>query len=374
MKTKLLPTMIGAILAGGMTAAAADVTVFGQIDESVVNNSNVYATYLSPQTDSHSDTNFVCTTCSIGFKGEEELGNGLKAIFKIDFQYNINERNNGKASTGGFTTGTGTNIVTSVNNTDSGLTDRDQWVGLAGNFGQVIFGTMSTTYKSHGAMLDPGYRTVSQMRDWGIQSALHSGAGSEGQGRATNTVRYDSPSWNGLKVGATYTLDPDENDTNDDNPYGGGISYENGGILVFADYLTNDTGGDDDAYKLGAKYTYDDFSVFGQYEWDGGLISQVSGFTGSPVGTRNNNVDNADVWMVGASYGFMGNNTVYADYGSGDKASGVSNDTGYDSWEIVGMHAMSKRTALYAGYIQVSPDESDDDDTKVWALGMHHLF
>lgn len=41
MKTKLLPTMIGAILVGGMTAAAADVTVFGQIDESVVNNSNV---------------------------------------------------------------------------------------------------------------------------------------------------------------------------------------------------------------------------------------------------------------------------------------------------------------------------------------------
>ena len=370
MKTKLLPTMVGAILAGGMTAAVADVTVFGQIDESIVNDSNVGATYLSPTTSSNSDTNFVCTTCSIGFKGEEELGNGLKAIFKIDFQYDINNRNTGAASSDVSTGGQLTGVSDS-----SSIKDRDQWVGLAGNFGQVIFGTMSTTYKSHGALLDPGYRTSAQMRDFGIQSALHSFAGDEGQGRATNTVRYDSPSWNGLKVGATYTLDADESDDDNNDPYGGGISYENGGILVFADYLTNDTGGDDEAYVLGGKYTYNDFSVFGQYEWDAGLISQISGYAGSlPV--SNNNVDNADVWMAGASYGFMGNNTVYGAYGSGDNASntGSAAQQGYDSWEVVGMHAMSKRTAVYAGYVTVNMDESDFEDTDIWTLGLHHKF
>ena len=172
------------------------------------------------------DINMNCTTCSIGFKGSEDLGNGLKAIFKLDFQYDtINRNSNGS------------------------ITDRDQWLGLAGNFGQVRVGTISTSYKSHGAMLDPGYRTVAQMRDWGIQSILQSGAGEEGQGRATNTARYDSPDWNGLKVIAHYTLDSDNGaDGEDDNPYGGGIQYTNGGILVFADYLTTDQGGDDDAY------------------------------------------------------------------------------------------------------------------------------
>jgi predicted porin len=364
MKTKLLPTMIGAILAGGMTAAAADVTVFGQIDESIVNNSNADGS-------GNSDTNFVCTTCSIGFKGEEELGNGLKAIFKIDFQYDINERNTGKASVTTTTIGT-INAVTNVKDSSS-ITDRDQWVGLAGNFGQVIFGTMSTTYKSHGALLDPGYRTVAQMRDWGIQSQLHSNAGDEGQGRATNTARYDSPSWNGLKVAATYTLDADESDGDDNDPYGGGISYENGGILVFGDYLTNDSGGDDEAYVLGGKYTYNEFSVFGQYEWDAGLISQISGYAG-PLPVSNNKVDNANTWMAGASYGFMGNNTVYGAYGSGDDADNTSTDEGYDSWEVIAMHAMSKRTELYAGYIQFNPDESSVDDTDVWTLGLHHKF
>jgi len=60
MTKKLLPTMIGVALAGGMAAAQADVTVFGHIDQSIVNSDN-YVT-------NGSDTNFICTTCSIGFK------------------------------------------------------------------------------------------------------------------------------------------------------------------------------------------------------------------------------------------------------------------------------------------------------------------
>ena len=41
------------------------------------------------------------------------------------------------------------------------------------------------------------------------------------------------------------------------------------------DYLTNDSGGDDEAYQLGGKYTLNNFSVFGQYEFDKGLITDV---------------------------------------------------------------------------------------------------
>ena len=76
MNRKLLPTMIGVALAGGMAAAQADVTVFGHIDQSVVNWDD----------GSNSDTNFVCTTCSIGFKGSEDLGNGMKAGFYWELQ------------------------------------------------------------------------------------------------------------------------------------------------------------------------------------------------------------------------------------------------------------------------------------------------
>jgi len=377
MNKKLLPTMVGAILTGGMAAAHADVTVFGQIDESI----NRIDNYVGD-----SDTSLICTTCSLGFKGSEDLGNGLKAIFKLDFQYNINQRNPKKTkkvkatkvttSGGSVITGLGTtvNFKTGIE-TQSSITDRDQWVGLAGNFGQVTVGTMSTVYKSQGAKIDPVYRTVAQQRDIGIQSALHAGAGVNGQGRAENTVRYDSPSWNGLSGAATYTISPD--DQNDgDNGYSAGLAYENGGILVQAAYLTNERGKDDSAYSLNAKYTLNNFSVFGQYEFDKGLITN----------TRRGNLgaedsgDGADVWMLGGTY-TMGNNLIYGGYGAGGAinngnlySGGALGTDDYATWEIVGIHNMSKRTFVYGGYVKINPDDSSIDDTKHFTAGMRHSF
>ena len=130
---KILPAMIGASLLGGVNVAVADVTAFGHIDtsfgsrkdERLVNDDRL--------------NNLTCTTCSIGFKGSEDLGNGLKAIFKIDFQYDTTERNkvngNRSAAVTGVTTAvnptTGTPVgvvgVANGNSTGSGaFTDRDR--------------------------------------------------------------------------------------------------------------------------------------------------------------------------------------------------------------------------------------------------------
>ncbi|MEN8106908.1 MAG: porin [Pseudomonadota bacterium] len=377
MKRNVLPVMIGAILTGGMVTAQADVTLFGHIDTSID---------ATDQDGGSDDVNFNCTTCSIGFKGSEDLGNGLKAIFKLDFQYDTTERNNGRASAKGISnasvltssggilgTVTGANVVTDVSS-QGAITDRDQWLGLASNFGQVRIGTISTLYKSHGAMLDPLYRTALQARDRGLQSNLHRGAGEEGQGRATNTARYDSPSWNGLKVGATYTLDSDENDGEDDNPYGVGLSYENGGMLVFADYITNDTGDDDGAWKVGGKYTLNSFALMAQYERDEGLISSKGAGTSG---------DGADLWTLGGSF-TLGNNMLYLGYGNSSGGSNGSTESNYWAWTLAGVHNMSKRTSIYAGFSEIDCDDPDNDvcrrigsssgEDDKFSLGMKHKF
>ena len=408
MKHKLLPTMIGAVLAGGMGAAQADITVFGHIDTAVVNHStdrgfvntasqvtpgNAIARVAgSAVTDNVSDTNFVCTTCSIGFKGSEDLGNGLKAIFFLDFQYDMFSRQT------------------------SSLLDRDQWLGLAGNFGQVRAGTISTPYKSHGAMIDPLYRTAAQGRTSGLQSQLHLGAGEDGQGRADHTVRWDSPSWNGVKVAAYYTLDSNERDgvvttvgsainsnpkgKEDDDAYGIGVQYTNGGYLVFADYVTNNSDdrdnpmGDLTAWKVGGKYTLNNFAVMGQYESIEPQFNLVTSF-----GIPGSGKQSQDQWFLAGPY-TMGNNMIYAGYGATEYSdimnSAPSDDMDQTAFTIAGTHNLSKRTMIYAAYNHIEQDNDtginaastaaiaafnpldakivNDPEQDLFAIGMKHKF
>jgi predicted porin len=367
MTKKLLPTMIGVILAGGVAVAQADVQVFGHIDESLVyvnggriQNSGGQNFYPNLVSRGDNNTDLVCTDCSIGFKGSEDLGNGLKALFFLDWTVDINN-----------------------STTPDG---RDQWLGMGGNFGTLKAGTMSTVYKSYGAVLDPVYRTVAQQRNIGLQSNLHNEKGDVGQGRATNTVGYDSPDWNGLKANVTYTIQPDSTQPRTKGPYSGGVSYENGGFLVNAAYISNNAGGDDAAASVGAKFTFNNFSIFGQYEKDMGLI------TDSATGTlgQSNDGDGADVWMVGGTYS-MGNNMLYAGYGQDDNASTSDssilvppainqnvNEPKFKSWELVGVHNFSKRTLAYAGYVGSKPDGDFNsnrvDDLAVFTVGAKHTF
>jgi len=368
MTKKILPLMIGAALVAGMSNATADVTAMGHIDTS----------FVSSKDDNRSgDTlnNLECTTCSFGFKGSEDLGNGLSAIFKLDFQYNTTER-------------------------DKGLLDRDQWLGLNSNWGKLRIGTISTSYKSHGAMIDPVYRTVVQGRDWGFQSGLHTGAGdTEAQGRATNTIRYDSPTFAGITATAHYTVQSeDDNNSSANSPWGIGAMWKAGGFLVFADYITSDSdenAGNDDAWKVGGRWGFSKFAIFGQYEGDGGAISnrftRVAGTgddaaTGGDTSTIRGVGDSSDVWFVGGTAGF-GNNLIYAAYGQGgDKKGGIVTesvdpalvgdgvDTRYDSWEIVGIHSLSKRTKAYAGYGVQDFGRGSGDKSSAFALGMKHTF
>jgi predicted porin len=344
MMKKHLPTLIAVALAGGMSVAMADVTVFGHIDTSVD---------FADQDGGSDTTNLNCTTCSFGFKGSEDLGNGMKAMFKIDFEYDTTER-------------------------EKGLTDRDQWLGLGGVFGQLRVGTISTVYKSHGAMLDPIYRTSQQQRDRGLQSDLHRGAGEDGQGRATSTLRYDTPSWNGLGIGAHYTLQNDTAENSTDSPWGVGGQYQGGPFLAFADYITSDAGGDDSAWKLGGKFNISMFSLFAQYEVDDGLISARGGNQTTP-----GSGDGADTWMLGAT-ATLGNSMAYFGWGHGDSGSGGSIASKYNVWQLVATHHMSRRTMLYGGFSEIDCNDQDNDvcslvgesggeDDKL-SFGMKHTF
>ncbi|MFN2310020.1 MAG: porin, partial [Gammaproteobacteria bacterium] len=217
----------------------------------------------------------------------------------------------------------------------------------------------------------------------GMQSALHSGSGENGQGRATNVVGYNSPDYSGFSVAATYSFDEDcglPNNSNatttacaaDDDSYSLGARYNTGPILVFADYLTNDNGGDDDAWKVGGSYALGDFTVYGQYENDGGLLSAVID-PNNVVNTENRVADGFDIWHVAGSY-TMGNAMLYAGYGQGDDRSvgGVDMNSEYDAWTLAGMYNFSQRTLAYMGYSVIDFDEFGEDEQL--SIGLRHKF
>lgn len=365
MDKKILSTAIAAALAGSMAFAAhADVTLYGQLDVSVD-----YHDYDKPD-DFFFDPNNPLATgrkgddvsmnsnfSAIGVKGSEDLGNGLKAIFMVEYQTDMTSGGNA-----------------------GGVAGRDRWIGLDGSFGKVRVGALSTTYKATGAMIDPLWRTAFDTRNGWLISDLHGGNGDDGEGRMSKAIAYDTPDFNGLSGAVTYSLDADcpvgaLSGCKDDNAYSLGARYNNGPILAFVDYITSDKGGDDSAWKVGGRYKFGDFAVFGQYEVDDGLISSgaqnISVVSGGYVA---NDVKDADVWTLGGSY-TMGNVMLTASYAQGDdnNVSGDGNQE-YDAWRIAGAYNFSKRTMLYGGFNQVSEDCTGCGDIDHFAVGMRHKF
>lgn len=357
MDKKILSAAVAGVIAGSMAFTAnADVTVYGFIDVSID------AVDIDGASD---DINMNGNTNALGVKGSEDLGNGMKAIFQLEYQTDVT----GNATDAG-----------SIN------TGRDQWLGLEGGFGKVRLGTASTTYKSSGAKVDPIYRTSLQGRDNGLQSRLHSQDGDAGEGRMTNGLFYSTPDFSGFTVSAEYSFDDTCSATSapgcvDDNAYGLGAQYKNGGLFASVAYITSDKGGDDDATQINGSYKFGDFAVFGQYEIDGGLI-------GGSLNTPNQNIDGADIWHLGGSF-TMGNIMVYAAYGQGDDSSSAATNTEYDAWTLAGTYSFSKRTMMYAGFNQVSCDaggwssnatnqcsgvQATGGENDQFTLGMRHKF
>ena len=319
MTKKLLSFAVASILAAGVTAVQADATVYGKVLMSIDNSDNG---------DSDTNLNSRSGFGAIGVKGSEDLGNGMSAIFQLEY---------------------GTNPAAG-----SEFGGRDQWLGLKGDFGMVRAGTVTTNYKQSGAKLDPMWRTSLDIRESGGLSGLHGGKGEQGQGRATNTLRYDSPSFSGAKVVANYTLDSGNAD--DEDGYGIGLHYEQGPLFASVDYINNGVDGEDDAWKIGGKYSMDAIALYGHYE-SGGLVDTLSGAGES----------GANIWHLGASY-TMGSTMFYGTFGQGDDDAGGE----YDSWRLAVKHSMSKRTSVYGGFARVDVDGADEAD--LFTVGMVHNF
>ncbi len=321
MKKRFLVAAMAATLVSPLAANAA-ATVYGNVHLSL---------------DSFDDDNSATTaddniqmnsnTSAIGVKGKEDLGGGMSALYKIEFQIAPDERN--------------TNI-----------TDRDQWVGLKGAMGTVKFGTMSSNYKQTGGKVDPMYRTQLEGRASGAQSRLHNGAGIE-RGRSTNTLQYSSPKMGGMQIVFNTTFSG-----NDDETMGLGIRYKAKGVFAYFDYIDMDADGlgagtvTESAMKIGGSFSMDAITLGLQHEMTADLLGE-------------------DTTFLSAKFALNDNDSVALTFASA--SADVAGQLDGSGFAIMYDHKMSKRTNVYVGY--GTEDFNDDDlDNSDLTLGIRHKF
>ena len=300
--------------------AQSNVTIYGRMDAGVFNKDNEKGDAVTAVDSSG------WTTSRIGFKGSENLGNGLQALFQVETKL-VNDDATGLSGEG-----------------------RDTFVGLAGGFGAVLLGRISSPLNSWLADFDHS-ETANNFRVTNVSgSAVF-------ETRANNTIAYATPNMGGFQAIAFYSFNlaaPEVHPSADEIRVGGiGLRYTAGGLDAFYTYNNAAKALEVDNHSLGLSYDFGVAKIMGTYlltDYDTNADSkQYSLGVQVPVGAG----------VISAGFGHEQN-------------IGGARDVDQDTWSVTYKHNLSKRTFLYAGYQRQDPDGGIARDT--YGVGVAHHF
>jgi len=354
MNKTIIAAAIAAAIATPMVASA-DATLYGQLR---------VATQYHSRSDGANDAWGMQDQISrLGVKGDEDLGNGLKAIYKMEFAVDV---------------GDGCNIA-NVCNGHGSPTQRNAYVGLSGGFGTVLAGRHDTPMKISTGKLDFFPDTnVDNDANFGPQDYVK-GVGLFDSLRVDGAIAYVSPSLAGFTLaGAAVQTGTSANFDKADN-FAGAYSlagmYGNGPWFASLAYETLQPDSLGAEALLGANLP--DYN-----KWRLGLgILGFNNFSASFIyedRTDTHFVSNADSksWQLSAAYDF-GNTRAKAMYGDFDGQKVAANED-FNTWAIGLQHNLSKRTDVQVLYrqkdvkrfngVQIAPDDD------VFAIQLDHSF
>lgn len=339
----------------------------------------------------------------IGFRGEEDLGSGLKAVFVLEQGINI-----GTGKSQGMTP-----VDSSANSGDQTFT-RQAYVGLKGNFGQVALGRQYAPgyyTAEYDALLNAGVSPMGL-----LSSFAHMSISNSGWARWNNAVTYTG-TFQSVSLSAIYSAGNRESDSgrnltvhginvgrvgySDDDKYGLSLKYDNGPLKVGAIYQAVKYGKDNLVNKtqhewlIGASYNFGMATLAGSYQ----QANSVEGI---------NDLD-IKLWQVGVIVP-VGVGNIHVAYAQAKidngnpftDAFGDGSNQKPKAFTVAYTHGFSKRTTGYLGFAYVDYDDlnwaqagalgySADghnglsglmssgktetiDKTKLFFVGMNHKF
>lgn len=346
-----------AVAAVGAANAQSSVTLYGIVDAFVQ-----YADGADSQTRIQSGG---LNGSRLGVRGSEDLGGGLRAVFTLE---------------------TGINVDNGTTAQDDVFWGRQAFVGLASPYGQLTLGRQySSIYNttndfsafsnvSRGASTAVigdfgGYEPVR-----GSSTSTGSSTGLGGPARMNNSVKYETPSLGGFKLGAMLGLGENGASTSDNRAYDIYARYTVGpldAIISYVDDKLDDPSAPLEAKTLtiGAAYRFGDFRLMGGY-----LETKIDS---APV------ADGQGYW-IGGDYR-IGPHLIRAQY-VGNTPDADEADT--HAFGVGYQYDFSRRTAFYTSLTYFKNDDrprwngsvptglatSSDSDITEFAAGMRHSF
>lgn len=227
MNIKVSSIALAVGLLAGPCWAQSSVTLYGLVDMGFVHESGgVNGASVNKLTSG------ISAGSRLGFRGLEDLGGGLSAIFTLEMGINADT---GSIGQGGLGFG------------------RQSFVGLQGDFGSVLLGRQYTPVAFIQTETDPFYTGLA-----GDSANLISPGGAGGNNRMDNTVRYTYTATNGLTADIVYGFGEVANNNSAKRQYGGAVGYVSGPVYVKLGYHNvNDANGvPGKVTYLGAMYDF----------------------------------------------------------------------------------------------------------------------
>ena len=361
-------TLIALTLAALPVAASADVILYGQI-KAGVEIAQTKTKVNGVETKSSTETNIADFGSRIGFKGHEQLGNNLNAIWQVENSVNV--------AGGGDWAG------------------RESFIGLEGNFGKIRAGKLETQLKSMDS-LDP----------WEYSNDALGLGMFQRTGERIVSVKYDSPVWAGFSGNVQFT--PRDNgtevrgegvttgrtdDASDTSRYYAGLNYENAGFFARygfgykkSAYVTaNGESKSGQAHKVEGGYDANNLFVGLGYQYTNGwdslnsYVAKLANADYDAAADTSNGVKAHEVATT-AAYRF-GNVVPRVSYAHGFKAKGNGltdaerSATKYDQVVLGADYDFSKRTTalVSAGWLRAGGGDNKSETT-AGMVGLRHKF
>ena len=355
---------LAAVAATSAAFAQSNVTIYGQVDLWLgkVTTKDSFEAPTTKESSNLMESGGLAAS-RIGFKGQEDLGGGLKATFQLEQ---------------GFDADTGTTTV------EKTAFDRQATIGLIGGFGEVQLGRNTTAYEDTIGIANNNFDSAFTARPsfFGYTA------------RGNNTIKYVSPEFSGITGAFSYSLGEDKvgSGTKASSITAFTLTYAAGPLTVGFGTQSEKAGSDftkvgiapsglvfdfiDDDYDAeefeGLKLKNNQLSAV----YDLGVVKLMGNLTRAKL-SGPDGYSKSNEYSLGLEYPVSSSLTLAAGFGQAKLKEDGSNVAKLKSTGLSLSYALSKRTTGYAGFSNLkftSNGEAGNVKVNGFAVGVNHKF